>query len=169
MKNNQTLSRERTMLLTAMGPIITNALKDKSVIEIMANPDGSLWLDQHGKGRSRAGDIKNTDAERVIRLVASHIQMECDDQNPIVSAELPESGERFEGLLPPVVVNPAFTIRKPAAVVYSLTDYVKSGIMTASQARVLSLAVAKKTEYYCGRGHQFRQNHIDQCPARRIG
>lgn len=43
-KNKVTLSRQRKMLQTAMRPIIGEALNDKSVIEIMVNPDGSLWL-----------------------------------------------------------------------------------------------------------------------------
>ena len=54
-KNKVTLSRQRKMLQTAMGPIIGEALNDKSVIEIMVNPDGSLWLDKHGLGRVHAG------------------------------------------------------------------------------------------------------------------
>ena len=145
MANNQaTINRQRAMLLTAMGPIIGGALRDKSVIEIMANPDGSLWLDKHGEGRVRAGDLLPGDAERIIRLVASHIRVECNDAAPIVSAELPESGERFEGILPPVVIGPSFAIRKPAGVVYSLSDYVEAQIMTPLQARCLSFAIANR-------------------------
>jgi len=124
-----TLSRQRAMLQTAMAPNIGNALADKSVIEVMANPDGSLWLDKHGEGRVRAGDILAADAERIIRLVASHIHLECNEMFPVVSAELPETGERFEGLLPPVVASPCFAIRKPAEVIYQLSDYVEAQIM----------------------------------------
>ncbi len=145
MPNNQaTLSRQRTMLQTAMGPLIGSALQDKSVIEIMVNPDGSLWLDKHGQGRVQAGELLPADAERIIRLVASHIRIECNDTAPIVSAELPETGERFEGILPPVVTSPSFAIRKPAGMVYSLADYVEAEIMTPLEARCLSLAVANK-------------------------
>jgi len=145
MANNPvTLNRQRAMLLTAMGPIIGGALRDKSVIEIMANPDGSLWLDKHGEGRVQAGELLPADAERIIRLVASHIRVECNEAAPIVSAELPESGERFEGILPPIVTGPSFTIRKPAGVVYSLADYVEAHIMTPLQARCLSFAVVEK-------------------------
>ncbi len=139
-----TLNRQRAMLLTAMGPVIGEALDDKSVIEIMANPDGSLWPDRHGEGRVRAGDLVSADAERIIRLVASHIRVECNEAAPIVSAELPESGERFEGILPPIVTGPSFTIRKPAGIVLTLSDYVTAHIMTPMQARCLSLAVADK-------------------------
>ncbi len=145
MVNNQaSLSRQRAMLITAMGPIIGAALNDKSVIEIMANPDGSLWLDKHGQGRIRAGDLLPADAERIIRLIASHIRIECNDNSPIVSAELPQTGERFEGILPPIVSSACFAIRKPAGVIYTLADYVEAGIMSAIQAKYLSFAIAEK-------------------------
>ena len=145
MSNNQaTLSRQRAMLQTAMGPLIGGALQDKSVIEIMVNPDGSLWLDKHGEGRVQAGELHPADAERIIRLVASHIRVECNDAAPIVSAELPETGERFEGILPPVVTGPSFAIRKPAGIVYTLADYVEAQIMTPPQAQCLSQAIADR-------------------------
>ena len=41
--------------------------------------------------------------ERVGRVVAHHVGAEVHAGSPRVSAELPETGERFEGLLPPVV------------------------------------------------------------------
>ena len=143
-KNKTTLSRQRQMLQTAMGPIIGEALNDKSVIEIMVNPDGSLWLDKHGVGRVQAGNMLEADVERIIRLVASYIHVECNELAPIVSAELPETGERFEGILPPVVTAATFSIRKPAGVVYSLLDYVESKIMSPEQAGIISLAVVDK-------------------------
>ena len=64
--------------------------------------------------------------------------------SPRVSAELPETGERFEGLLPPVVAAPAFAIRKPAVAVFTLDDYVAAGTMTAGQAAALRAAVASR-------------------------
>ena len=143
-RNEATISRQRAMLQTAMGPIIGNALGDKSVIEIMVNPDGALWLDKVGEGRVHAGEMLSADVERIIRLVASHISIECHDTAPIVSAELPETGERFEGVLPPIVISPSFAIRKPAGVVYTLADYVEGGIMSPQQAQYLGQAVADR-------------------------
>ena len=72
------------------------------------------------------------------------IGAEVHSERPRVSAELPETGERFEGLLPPVVTAPTFAIRKPAVAVFSLDDYVGQGIMTAAQAAILRLAVAER-------------------------
>jgi type IV secretion system protein TrbB len=64
---------------------------------------------------------------------------------PRASAELPEIGERFEGLLPPVVAAPAFAIRRPTVSIFSLDDYMAAGIMTAAdQAETLRQAVAER-------------------------
>ena len=140
-----TASRRAAMLKTAFGPVIGAALSDASVIEIMANPDGALWIERCGKGRERAGaDLKPAEAERIIRLVASHIGAECDRDCPVISGELPETGERFEGVLPPVSTAPAFAIRKPAGRVIHLSDYVEDGIMTGADALVLKAAVAHR-------------------------
>ena len=134
--------RRRAMLHTAFGPSIASALADPAVIEVMVNPDGRLWLDRAGEGRIDTGDIvAGSEAERIIRLVASHICAEVHDDQPVVSAELPESGERFEGILPPVSAAPCFVIRKPAEIVYRLEDYASAGIMTWAQADVLCEAV----------------------------
>lgn len=136
--------RRRAMLRTAMGPAITAALADPLVIEVMVNPDGALWLDRLGAGRVDTGvHMHPSEAERIIRLVASHVRAEAHADNPIVSAELP-SGERFEGLLPPVVLAPSFAIRKPATKVYTLADYVADRIILPLQADALMKAVRER-------------------------
>jgi len=55
--NPITASRTLEMLRSAMGPVIGVALDDESVIEIMVNPDGKLWLDRHDEGRVFTGEI----------------------------------------------------------------------------------------------------------------
>ncbi|MDE8650542.1 P-type conjugative transfer ATPase TrbB [Novosphingobium album (ex Liu et al. 2023)] len=141
--------RRRAMLRTAMGPAIAAALADPRVIEIMVNPDGALRVDILGEGRVDT-DVKldAPQVERIIRLVASHVRSEVHGDKPIVSAELPPlgtgAGERFEGILPPVSTAPCFSIRKPAARIYTLMDYVTDGIMSAEAARLLSLAVVDR-------------------------
>jgi type IV secretion system protein TrbB len=136
--------RRRAMLRTAMGPAITEALADPAVIEVMVNPDGALRLDRLGRGRVDTGvHMHPSEAERIIRLVASHVRAEAHADNPIVSAELP-SGERFEGLLPPVVLAPCFAIRKPAAKLYTLANYVADRIMSPLQADALRNAVRER-------------------------
>lgn len=44
------LERRIRMLRTAMGPEIAAALEDPEVVEVLLNPDGSLWVDRLGTG-----------------------------------------------------------------------------------------------------------------------
>lgn len=138
-------SRGARMLRTALGAEIARWLEEPAVIEVMLNPDGRLWVDRLGEGLTATDYLMNAaDSERIIRLVAHHVGAEVHSGAPRVSAELPEGGERFEGLLPPVVAAPSFAIRKPAVAVFTLADYVSAGIMTARQANALSDAIASR-------------------------
>ena len=139
---SQASSRGARMLRTALGPEIAAWLENASVIEVMLNPDGRLWIDRLGAGIADTGSsMSAADGERIIRLVAHHVGAEVHSRAPRVSAELPETGERFEGLLPPVVAAPSFAIRKPAVAVFTLGDYVAAGIMGQGQADALARAV----------------------------
>ena len=130
------------MLRTALGPAIAAWLEDPSVGEVMLNPDGRLWVDRLAGGLEDTGErLAAPDGERIIRLVAHHVGAEVHAESPRISAELPGTGERFEGLLPPVVAGPAFAIRRPAVAVFTLSDYVEAGIMSGAQAEVLRKAV----------------------------
>jgi type IV secretion system protein VirB11 len=118
-------------------------LEDATVVEVMLNPNGRLWIDRLSGGLEDTGQYMSAaDGERIVRLVAHHVGAEVHAGAPRVSAELPETGERFEGLLPPVVAAPAFAIRKPAVAVFTLDDYAAAGIMTDNQAAALRTAVA---------------------------
>ncbi|WP_319798671.1 P-type conjugative transfer ATPase TrbB [Nitrobacter sp.] len=141
----EAIARGARMLRTALGPAIAHFLEDPTVVEVMLNPDGRIWIDRLSEGLTDTGETMSAaDGERIVRLVAHHVGAEVHARSPRVSAELPESGERFEGLLPPIVAAPAFAIRKPAVAVFTLDDYVTSGIMTADQADTLRAAVASR-------------------------
>src|SRR5579871_6267035 len=138
-------ARGARMLRTALGAAIAGWLEDSSIVEVMLNPDGRLWIDRLGSGLCDTGQtLSAADGERIIRLVAHHIGAEVHADRPRVSAELPETGERFEGLIPPVAIAPTFAIRKPAVALFTLDDYAAAGIMSAGQAGSLRRAVADR-------------------------
>lgn len=142
-----TVSQERRvrMLRSALGPAIASALEDPDVVEVMLNPDGRLWIDRLSSGRAPLGvSLTPADGERIIRLVASHVHAEVHAGKPLLSAELPETGERFEAAMSPVVTAPAFALRKHRAGVLRLADYVADGILTAAQAAFLRQAVREE-------------------------
>lgn len=146
-------ARGTRMLRTALGPAIAAWLEDPDISEVMLNPDGSLWVDRLRDGLADSGiQLSAADGERIIRLVAHHVGTEVHADSPRVSAELPETGERFEGLIPPIVIAPSFAIRKPAVVVFSLDDYVAAGVMTAGQAAILRNSVAQRRNIFVAGG-----------------
>lgn len=142
---SETRLRTDAMLRTAMGSAIAEALDDPTVIEITLNPDGRLWIERQGQARSCSETrMRPCQAERIIRLIGSHIGQDVTRVCPIVSAELPIGGERFEGVLPPVSTAPSFSIRKHAQTLFTLEDYVASGVMTSVQAQILRESVSAR-------------------------
>jgi type IV secretion system protein VirB11 len=133
--------RQQESLYHALGPLIADALAQPDVVEIMANPDGTLWVDRAGVGREKVGRIEQAAAETTIRLLASHMGETVTPDRPAVAGVLPRSGERFQGLLPPLAERPVFTIRKRASIVFTLDDYVAKGILLAAGADVIRRAV----------------------------
>ena len=95
-----------------IGPAIARFPKIPPIIEVILNPHGRLWIDRLSGGLAETTErLSAPDGERIVRLVAHHVGAEVHAGSPRVSAELPETGERFEGLLPPVVAAPAFAIQ----------------------------------------------------------
>jgi type IV secretion system protein TrbB len=134
--------RKLEALRHALGADVLAALTDPQVVEILVNPDGRLVLDRVKVGRRDTGLFLETEArERVVRLVADYVGDPVTRENPRLSGVLPVTGERFQGVLPPVTAAPAFSIRKRPAVIWSLDDYVRDAVMTEVQAERLREAV----------------------------
>jgi len=141
----EAIERGSRMLRTALGPHVATWLADPGVVEVMLNPDGRLWVDRLSEGLADTGkNLSAADGERIVRLVAHHVGAEVHAGAPRVSAGLPGTGERFEGLLPPVVAAPVFAIRKPAVAVFTLEDYVGTGIMPDDAVAALRDAIASR-------------------------
>jgi type IV secretion system protein TrbB len=162
---SEAISRGARMLRTALGPAIVRFLDDPVIVEVMLNPDGRLWIDRLSCGLIDTGErLSAPDGERIVRLVAHHVGSEVHAAAPRISAELPETGERFEGLLPLVVAAPAFAIRKPAVTVFTLKDYVAAGIMNSDQASALKGAVeARKNILVAGGPRAARRRSQMRC------
>nr|WP_205938899.1 P-type conjugative transfer ATPase TrbB [Rhizobium leguminosarum] len=143
---NQLRSHPRLVrkLQEALGDQLCFALEDATVVEIMLNPDGKLFIERLGHGVAPAGEMSSAAAEMVIGTVAHALQSEVDTEQPIISGELPIGGHRFEGLLPPVVAKPAFTIRRRASRLIPLEDYVRTGVMTDYQASTIRSAISAR-------------------------
>lgn len=138
--------RKLQALRHALGETVLAALLDPRVVEILANPDGRIVVDRIGTGRRDTGEGLSAEArERTIRLIADYVGEVVTREDPRLAGVLPQTGERFQGLLPPVVSAPAYAIRKRPARVWGLEDYVADGVMTAEQARVMRSAAEARS------------------------
>lgn len=142
MTEKKIIQRHLDMLLTAFGEKLSKLMLEPKIIEIMLNPDGKLWIEEFGKGKYFTDIIFDQhQVANIIKLVAAYRHNVADSENPEVSCELPESGARFQGWLPPVVDAPTFTIRKRATEIFTLDDYVLHNYILPDQAKMLQLAI----------------------------
>ena len=129
------------MLKSSLG-LIRPFFDDPEVVEIMLNPDRHLWVERSGQPCKDTGIIISPEeSSRVIKLVATYCHTVVTENNPILSAELPNFGSRFEAVLPPVTTAPVFSIRQPARKLFDLQDYMDKGIMTPQQVEIIKQAV----------------------------
>lgn len=142
---NLTKQRQLELINTALGYELLEILKDDDVIEVMLNPDKKLWIDTLSQGRKDTGlTIEPTSSLRIINLVASAVETVVNKEHPILSAELPGTGNRFQGMLPPTVTNPSFTIRKKAISIFTLEDYMDRETITQKQYTTICGAVKER-------------------------
>jgi type IV secretion system protein VirB11 len=90
------------------------------------------------------GKIDRVRAMAIVATVAAMLGTTATPDNPILECELPLDGSRFEALIPPVVPAPTFALRKKATLIFSLADYVCTGVMTELQATAIKTAVADR-------------------------
>lgn len=126
-------SQERLLegLRRDFGAVCMDALANPKVVELMLNPDGAVWLDEHGQGMHDTGfRMRPSQAMKLFTTIASLLGTTITAKEPILEGELPLDGSRFEGLISPLVSGPTFAIRKKALQVFTLEDYASRGILT---------------------------------------
>jgi Flp pilus assembly CpaF family ATPase len=138
-------SRLSELLTGALGPGISELLRDEEISEIRLNSDGSVWGNRLGHGKFHADiHISSENARRAIYAVAYGVGEICNENKPAISAELPDTGERFQGVLPPLAQSPVFVIRKKAVRIFSLNDFEGQGIISESDRTLLEEMVIKR-------------------------
>ena len=166
----QVHDRQSEALRRAMGSAILDHLTDPQVIELMLNPDGSLWVDRLGAGMEYSGTVDPVRALTIVNTVAAMLDTVVTPEHPILECELPLDGSRFEALIPPLVERASFALRKKAILVFTLEDYVAKAIMTEDQRQAIEAAVAgRRNVLVCGgtgTGKTTLANAILECVAR---
>lgn len=145
MNNKNAQLRHLDMLKTALSQGLVDFLDDDDVIEIMANPDGRVWLDTLSKGKYVTDYIlPSMQRLNIIKLIASFNHLLVNEEHPEVACELQFASARFQGWVYPVSEHPTFTIRKKARQLFTLDDYVANHWITKDQAAFLKKSIAKR-------------------------
>lgn len=140
----QTRERQITALKRSLGPEILEYLADPKIVEIMLNPDGSLWVDELGGEMRHVADLSPVRSRTIVDTVAAMLETVITEDRPILECELPIDGSRFEALIPPLVAQTTFALRKKALLVFTMDDYVAKGIMTTRQKEVIEQAISER-------------------------
>jgi type IV secretion system protein VirB11 len=128
-----------------IGEDIVGLLEDDSVIEIMRNANGSLCVERLGQNIEESRIRLNDRAtESLIRFLASIVNETCNGKAPSLAVKLPYWHARFQGLLPPVVSAPSFSIRKHSKHVFELEHYLSNGELSQEQFRCLMDAISER-------------------------
>ena len=164
-----TKTRQIEALKRAMGAQILGFLSDPQVVEIMLNPDGTLWVDRLGAGMVCTGKVEAVRALTIVNTIAAMLDTVVNAEHPILECELPLDGSRFEALIPPLVERASFALRKKALLVFTLEDYVTKAIMTHAQRQAIEEAVAGRLNILVsggtGTGKTTLANAILDCVA----
>ena len=142
--DEEVIRRNLEKLRREIGENIRNAMDDSSVIEIMLNPDGAVWIDKIGSGMEFLCDMSPVQSLQMLGTVAHMLGTVINYHNPVVEGELPGDGSRVEGVIPPIVPNPTFNIRKKASAIFSLAEYIKSGRASDEDIRILCEAISAR-------------------------
>ena len=122
---------------------ILSALKDPETVEIMVNADGRIWQEKLGQKIQHIGNIQAAQVEAVIKTVAGFHGKEVNRFSPMIEGEFPIDNSRFAGQLPPIVSSPTFAIRKKAIKIFTLEQYVETGVLSPRHCDVIKEAVRK--------------------------
>jgi len=113
-----------------LGREVLEALASPATEDVCLNTDGKLWVNEQRKGWRVIGTMQASQASAAMGTIATIRETAINHDRPILETELPIDGSRFQGLIHPVVEAPAFAIRTRPRRVFTIEDYIESGILT---------------------------------------
>lgn len=145
--NEKTFENRRLGLLnTVLGESITSLIENQNTIEIIANPDGKLWVESFERGKFFTGIMLfPNQIANIIKVVASYSNKVVNYSCPELSCKFPYGRLRFQGWVEPSVDSPTFTIRKHIERAISIDDYVAYGRLCEVEADFLRHAIKARS------------------------
>jgi type IV secretion system protein VirB11 len=129
---------------------------DDDVTEVYVNPhDRQVRVETRSGGRTAFPcTIDSEQVEMFLNAAAAREGVLLRAESPFLETTLPDEffrRARLQGFVPPVTREPAFTIRKPPAIVYGLDHYVERlALWPAHRERLASAVRSHESMLVCG-------------------
>ncbi|MDR3283831.1 MAG: Flp pilus assembly complex ATPase component TadA [Treponema sp.] len=135
---------------------IKKYLDDAEVTDIFIGGSGRIIYKKFGKGKIITNDyVRCSKAQGIILSLAALTGKQVDPASglPKLECVIPHPyNARFTGMLPPWVEHPELAIRKRAAHIFSLENYVETGRMTEGQYSVVCRYIKERKNILAGGG-----------------
>lgn len=128
--------------------VLRDHFLDVETNNIMINGPNDVFITKGPKKIKLKVELPAASIRTAITLIASLVEKEVGEKSKqrILSARLP--GFRVEAILPPVAVNgPTMCIRRHASRVFSIEEYIASGVISEAYAGLLNTAILAKENF----------------------
>lgn len=113
------------------------AMEDPSTEEVQVNCDGSLWRVTGRKTEKLSTSMPIDNIVGIIRLMRTHLSVQCDYDRPYISGTMPVTLWRFSAELPPMSLSPSFVLRKPVDETIPWESLVEKGFVSEQHGSFL--------------------------------
>jgi len=128
-------SETRLALIEAYAEPILPFLYEETVLDVCVNEGGVAWVNrlESGWSQERNAFMEPHRSALLLQAIATLRRRELNEDHPILETTFPLTGDRIEGVIEPVVVDPVFAIRTRPKKIYTLADYEAQGILTRAE------------------------------------
>ena len=146
------LVRDIQYEMLGLGPL-EPLLVDPTISDILVNSYRQVYVERRGK-LELTDVVFNDDAHlmKIIDKIVSRVGRRGDESSPMVDARLPD-GSRVNAIIPPLAVDgPMMSIRRFAAVPYTMDDILGFKTLTPEMAEILQGLVKAKINFLISGG-----------------
>jgi type IV secretion system protein VirB11 len=145
--------RQLSNLMRELSPLAPY-LEKRELTNLYVYGDGKFMAEHFIDGRLDTGITLAEDARfRIIHYLASMDDTPIDTwANPTLEGVLPRYNMRITAVVPPWVKSPEITLRRPAAEVFTLENYLEEGRMTEEQYAAIVESIRRKENILIGGG-----------------
>ncbi|HEY2970126.1 MAG TPA: CpaF family protein [Casimicrobiaceae bacterium] len=146
------LVRDIQYEMLGLGPL-EPLLVDPTISDILVNSCRQVYVERRGK-LELTDVVFNDDAHlmKIIDKIVSRVGRRVDESSPMVDARLPD-GSRVNAIIPPLAIDgPMMSIRRFAAVPYTMADVLGFKTLTPEMAEILQSLVKAKINFIISGG-----------------